>query len=68
MIAAPADASAGSIGLRLLDAPATEQGDPRAQVYIVDHLAPGSVIHRRIEVSNTATSTAHVVLYRERLT
>lgn len=63
MIAAPADASAGSIGLRLLDIPATGQGDPRAQVYIVDHLAPGAVIHRRIEVSNTATSTAHVVLY-----
>ena len=27
----------------------------------MDHLAPGTVIHRRIEVSNTTASTAHVV-------
>jgi hypothetical protein len=32
-------------------------------VYIVDHLAPGTTIHRHIEVSNTSPSTAHVVLY-----
>jgi hypothetical protein len=29
----------------------------------VDHLAPGTVIHRRIEVSNTTASAAHIVLY-----
>ena len=29
----------------------------------MDHLAPGTVIRRRIEVSNTTTSTAHVVVY-----
>jgi hypothetical protein len=29
----------------------------------VDHLAPGAVIHRRIEVSNTTASTAHISLY-----
>ena len=56
-------AAAGSIGLRLLDVPVTAANDPRAQIYIVDHLAPGTVIHRRIEVSNTTRSTAHVVLY-----
>ena len=37
--------------------------DPRARVYIVDHLAPGTVIHRRIEVSNTTDSVAKVSLY-----
>ena len=29
----------------------------------MDHLAPGTTIHRRIEVSNTTGSDAHVVLY-----
>jgi hypothetical protein len=56
-------ADAGSIGLRLVDVPTTASGDPRAQVYIVDHLAPGSVIERRIEISNTTDSSARIVLY-----
>ena len=53
----------GSIGLRLVDAPEAAATDPRARLYIIDHLAPGTVIHRRIEVSNTGSSPAHVVLY-----
>jgi hypothetical protein len=53
----------GSLGLRLLDVPIAARNDPRAQIYIVDRLAPGAVIHRRIEVSNTTISTLHVVLY-----
>jgi hypothetical protein len=61
--AATAAAAHGSIGLRLVDVPASAGGDPRAQLYIVDHLAPGTVIDRRIEVSNTTDSIAHVVLY-----
>jgi hypothetical protein len=61
--AAPRAAAAGSIGLRLVDVPVTAGGDPRAQLYIVDHLRPGAIIHRRIEVSNTTASTMHVVLY-----
>jgi hypothetical protein len=60
---ATAAAAPGSIGLRLVDVPASAGGDPRAQLYIVDHLAPGTVIDRRIEVSNTTDSIAHVVLY-----
>jgi hypothetical protein len=71
MIASPIGASsaatraadAGSIGLRLVDIPAISRDDPRARLYIVDHLAPGTVIHRRIEVSNTTASVAHVTLY-----
>ncbi len=65
-LAAPASASptapTGTIGIRLLDQPASEAGDPRAQIYIVDHLAPGTEIQRRIEVSTT-TSAAQVRLY-----
>jgi len=60
--AAPAP-PAGSIGLRLLDAPVAAADDPRARVYIVDHLAPGTVIERRIEVGNTTDSTVSIALY-----
>ena len=71
-VAAPANAGTatetgsvpvGSIGIRLVDSPVSAGRDPRARIYIVDHLAPGTVIRRRIEVSNTTTSTAHVVVY-----
>jgi hypothetical protein len=57
-----ADAT-GSIGIRLVDAPVSARDDPRAKVYIVDHLRPGTVITRRIEVSNTTGSTARIQLY-----
>jgi hypothetical protein len=73
LAAAPANASprspvsqpaaVASIGMRLVDVPVAARNDPRAQVYLVDHLAPGTVIHRRIEVSNTSPSSAHIVLY-----
>jgi hypothetical protein len=64
VFAVPARASdGGGIGLRVLEVPVTADGDPRAQLYIVDHLAPGAVIHRRIEVSNTTPSAVHIVLY-----
>ncbi len=53
----------GSIGIRLVDAPVSARDDPRAKVYIVDHLRPGTVITRRIEVSNTTASTARLQLY-----
>jgi len=71
IVAAPAAVSsattraapAGGIGLRLVDIPITERDDPRAQLYIVDRLVAGTIIHRRIEVSNTTASAAHIVLY-----
>ena len=74
-LAAPANATAptltasatagapGGIGLRLLDAPVAARNDPRALLYIVDRVAPGAVIHRRVEVTNTTASRAHVLLY-----
>jgi hypothetical protein len=45
-------APGGRFGLRLLDAPVNRRDDPRARTYIVDHLAPGTTIRRRVEVSN----------------
>jgi hypothetical protein len=58
-----APGAANSIGIRLLDVPATEANDPRARLYVVDRVAPGAVINRRIEVTNTTTAVAHVALY-----
>lgn len=53
----------GGIGLRLVDVPVSAGPDPRARLYILDHLAPGTAIQRRIELSNTTDSTAHIALY-----
>ncbi len=51
------------IGLRLLDIPTAAQDDPRAQSYVVDRLAPGTVIQRRIQVQNDSDSTQLVRIY-----
>jgi hypothetical protein len=61
--AAPRAAPTGGIGIRLLDAPASAGDDARARLYIVDHLAPGTTIQRRIEVSNSTASSEHIALY-----
>jgi diguanylate cyclase (GGDEF)-like protein len=53
----------GAIGLRLVDMPVTARDDPRAWVAIVDHLAPGTVIRRRVEVSNNTAAPVRVGLY-----
>lgn len=72
VVGVPVDASTGTptgqlpavgLGLRLLDAPSGAANDPRAQLYIVDHLAPGTLIQRRVEVSNGTASSTPVVLY-----
>ncbi|MFD8479287.1 peptidase [Kitasatospora sp. NPDC059673] len=52
-----------TIGIKLLDAPEDRRDDPRAQAYIVDHLAPGSTIERRVEVSNESSTPMHVDVY-----
>lgn len=52
-----------SVGIRLLDAPSERRDDPRARLYIVDHLAPGTTISRRLEVSNTTAAPVTVQLY-----
>jgi hypothetical protein len=60
---AQARAAGGGIGVRLLDVPSKASLDPRARIYIIDHLAPGTVIRRRIEIANTTASGARVALY-----
>ena len=51
------------VGVRLVDAPLAARDNPRARVYIIDHVAPGTVIERRIEVSNDTDSDAKVAVY-----
>jgi hypothetical protein len=61
--AADAPPGAGGVGVRLLDAPESARDDPRARVYIVDHLPPGTTIRRRIEVGNSSPAPVGVTLY-----
>ncbi|TCB99620.1 hypothetical protein E0H26_03415 [Micromonospora zingiberis] len=51
------------IGLRLLDIPAARADDPRARVYVIDHVKPGTTISRRVEVSNDSTERQQIELY-----
>ncbi|WP_082801287.1 hypothetical protein [Herbidospora cretacea] len=53
----------GQIGIRLLEAPEDRSDDPRARVYIVDHVKPGTVIHRRFAVNNTSPTSQTLWLY-----
>jgi hypothetical protein len=65
-IAAPSQpaADSGSIGIRIVDVPPdSSRNDPLALSYIVNRLAPGKTIQRRIEVSNNTRSTAAVAVY-----
>ena len=51
------------IGIQLLDAPVSRRADPRANEYIIDFLAPGTTINRRVLVSNTTTTAKKVQVY-----
>lgn len=58
-----APAAPGGVGIRLLDIPASTKDDPRARTYIIDRLAPGSEISRRVMVENNTGSAQSVRLY-----
>lgn len=53
----------GTVGIRLLDAPTDRRDDPRAHSYIIDHLAPGATIERRVEIINDTPQAADIQLY-----
>jgi hypothetical protein len=68
--AGPAAASAdphtprlGSIGVRLMNAPVSERANPLARLYIIDRLAPGTTIRRKIQVANMSRSAARLTVY-----
>ena len=60
---APAPTQPDGIGIRLLDIPASVQNDPRARTYIVDRLAPGTEINRRVRVENNTRTPQTIRIY-----
>jgi hypothetical protein len=58
-----ATAPQNQFGIKLLQAPSSEAGDPRADIYIIDHLNPGADIHRNFQVSNTGSNAVTLSLY-----
>lgn len=52
-----------TVGIRIVDVPTNRTEDPRARQYVVDHLAPGTTITRRVEVSNDTATSQVVQLY-----
>ena len=50
-------------GIRLLQVPASEAKDPRARLYIIDHLAPGTTVHREFQVSNDGSQPLTLSVY-----
>jgi hypothetical protein len=55
----------GTFGVRLVDVPVSEAGNPRALRYIIDYLPTGTVIHRRILVANDEARTARFAVYAD---
>lgn len=56
-------AAPDSIGIQLIGRPSSSPTDPRARSYIVERAAPGTRIRRRVEITNTTSSTAFVTVY-----
>jgi hypothetical protein len=64
LLAAPAHAAVDQgIGIRLVDAPVNRKGDPRAALFVVDHVRPGTHFARRFEVSNGTPNQVRLQLY-----
>src|SRR6266702_8033451 len=53
----------GRIGIKLVEIPTSQANDSRAQEYIIDRLAPGTVIHRKFRVSNLGSAPVQVTVY-----
>ncbi|MCU1501743.1 MAG: hypothetical protein JWM12_1097 [Ilumatobacteraceae bacterium] len=51
------------VGIKLLEGPANGIDDPRAHSYVVDHLAPGTTISRKLGISNGGQTALDVDLY-----
>src|SRR6266498_3478046 len=65
---APASAAScpghtAELGIRLVDVTRRLVTDPRARTYVIDHLAPGTTISRRVEVVNGTAAAVRLRLY-----
>jgi hypothetical protein len=59
----PSASAPGRIGIKLLDVPSSQADNPRDEEYIVDQLAPGTVIHRKFEVVNLGSAPVQLLVY-----
>jgi hypothetical protein len=55
--------NSGSIGIRLIAVATRASDDPLANTYVVDRLAPGTTLTRRIELDNDTRATVDVSVY-----
>ncbi|MDA1361895.1 hypothetical protein O1R50_19870 [Glycomyces luteolus] len=55
-------ADSGSVGIRLVAQSDAASGE-RDQLYLVDHVSPGTEIHREVEVQNASDHPQHIELY-----
>jgi len=55
-------------GIRLVDVPVDAANNPRAYRYIIDHLNPGTTIHRRVQIANLSPWAARITLYPDAAT
>jgi hypothetical protein len=53
----------GTFGVRLVDVPVSEAGNPRALRYVIDYLPTGIVIHRRILIQNNEARAVRFTVY-----
>lgn len=53
----------GGLGIRLTDVPSADVADSRAQIYVTSHVAPGAIVLRNFEVSNTTGDPLPVDLF-----
>ncbi|ONH62115.1 hypothetical protein CcI49_01485 [Frankia sp. CcI49] len=53
----------GSIGVRLMEVTDSLRLDPRARQYLIDHLEPGTVIDRHVEVANNSAEPRRITIY-----
>lgn len=51
------------LGIRLLEAPVSERDDPRAEVYVIDHVVAGASFTRRLGITNDTPNTMRTELY-----
>jgi hypothetical protein len=51
------------LGIRLVDVPVAAADNPRARVYIIDHVKPGSEVERRVQVVNNTPDAAEISIY-----
>lgn len=60
---AQSDPGTRGVGIQLLDAPVSRRDDPRALRYIVDHVSPGTIVERRVQVVNRSRDRQVIEVY-----